>query len=89
MSRANKLMYRPVGAVLGIAAGALAGAVFKQVWKVASGQDDAPDAMDESRGWGEILAAAAIQGAIFGLVRAAVDRSGAVGVRRATGQWPS
>jgi predicted metal-dependent enzyme (double-stranded beta helix superfamily) len=89
VSRANKLMYRPVGAVLGIAAGALAGAVFKQVWKVASGQDDAPDAMDESRGWGEILAAAAIQGAIFGLVRAAVDRSGAVGVRRATGQWPS
>lgn len=89
MSRANKLMYRPVGTVLGIAAGALAGAVFKQVWKVASGQDDAPDAMDEHRGWGEILAAAAIQGAIFGLVRAAVDRSGAVGVRRVTGRWPS
>ncbi|HEX2774304.1 MAG TPA: DUF4235 domain-containing protein [Micromonosporaceae bacterium] len=81
-------MYRPVGTVLGIAAGALAGAVFKQVWKVASGQDDAPDAMDEFRGWGEILAAAAIQGAIFGLVRAAVDRSGAVGVRRVTGRWP-
>jgi predicted metal-dependent enzyme (double-stranded beta helix superfamily) len=84
----QKLMYRPVGAVLGIAAGALAGVLFKQVWKVASGQDDAPDAMDESRGWGEILAAAAIQGAIFAVVRAAVDRSGAVGVRRVTGRWP-
>lgn len=87
MSR-QKLMYRPVGAVLGIAAGALAGVMFKKVWKVASGQDDAPDAMDEARGWGEILTAAAIQGAIFAVVRAAVDRSGAVGVRRVTGRWP-
>jgi predicted metal-dependent enzyme (double-stranded beta helix superfamily) len=84
----QKLMYRPVGTVLGIAAGALAGVMFKKVWKVASGQDDAPDAMDQSRGWGEILAAAAIQGAIFAVVRAAVDRSGAVGVRRVTGRWP-
>jgi predicted metal-dependent enzyme (double-stranded beta helix superfamily) len=89
VTRRQKLMYRPVGAVLGIAAGALAGALFKQVWKAVAGDDDAPDAMDEHRGWGEILAAAAIQGAIFGLVRAAVDRSGAVGVRRLSGRWPA
>lgn len=90
MSRRNqKLLYRPVGIVLGIGAGALAGALFKQIWKIASGDDDAPDAMDEGRGWGEILAAAAIQGAIFAVVRAAVDRSGAVGVRRVTGRWPA
>jgi Protein of unknown function (DUF4235) len=75
--------------VLSVAAGALAGLVFKQVWKIASGDDDAPDAMDEERGWGEILAAAAIQGAIFAVVRAAVDRGGAAGVRRLTGRWPS
>ncbi|MFD0823500.1 DUF4235 domain-containing protein, partial [Micromonospora zhanjiangensis] len=43
---------------------------------------------DEDRGWGEILAAAALQGAIFAVVRAAVDRGGAVGVRRLTGRWP-
>jgi hypothetical protein len=87
--RRQKLAYRPVGMVLSVAAGALAGLVFKQVWKIASGDDDAPDAMDEERGWGEILAAAAIQGAIFAVVRAAVDRGGAAGVRRLTGRWPS
>lgn len=84
----NKVAYRPVGLLLGVGAGLLAGAVFKQVWRLAAGDDDAPDPVDEERGWGEVLAAAALQGAIFAVVRAAVDRGGAVGVRRMTGRWP-
>lgn len=85
----GKVAYRPVGLVLGIAAGALAGALFRQVWKMTGGDGDAPSPTDEQRGWGEILAAAALQGAIFGVVRAAVDRAGATGVRRLTGRWPA
>jgi len=84
----TKVALKPVNVALGFAAGAVAGLVFKQVWKFASGEDDAPDAGDENRGWGEILAAAAIQGAIFSVVRAAVQRGGAVGTRRLTGNWP-
>lgn len=84
----NKVTYRPVGLLLGMGAGLLAGALFKQAWKMAAGDDDAPDPVDEDRGWGEVLAAAALQGAIFAVVRAAVDRGGAVGVRRMTGSWP-
>ncbi|MFI5937193.1 DUF4235 domain-containing protein [Actinoplanes sp. NPDC051494] len=86
--RAQKIAYKPVGLLLGVAAGAIAGAVFKEVWKLTAGDDDAPDYSDEERGWGEILAAAAIQGAIFSVVRAAVQRGGAVGVRKVTGSWP-
>jgi hypothetical protein len=84
----NKIVYKPVGLLLGVAAGSLAGLVFKQVWKAAAGDDDAPNATDEDRGWGEILAAAAIQGLIFSVVKAAVDRGGAIGVRKLTGDWP-
>ncbi|MET8119738.1 DUF4235 domain-containing protein [Micromonospora sp. NPDC005189] len=84
----GKVAYRPVGVLLGIAAGTVAGAIFRQVWKVTAGDGEAPNAIDEDRGWGEILAAAALQGAIFAVVRAAVDRGGAVGVRRMTGSWP-
>ncbi|GAB2616060.1 membrane protein [Paractinoplanes abujensis] len=87
--KVSKLAYKPVGLLLGIGAGAVAGLVFKEVWKLTAGDDDAPNATDEDRGWGEILAAAALQGAIFALVKAAVDRGGAVGVRKMTGQWPS
>ena len=84
----QKVAYKPVGLLLGVGAGAIAGLVFKEVWKLTAGDDDAPDAGDEDRGWGEILAAAAIQGAIFAVVRAAVQRGGAVGVRKVTGSWP-
>jgi hypothetical protein len=87
--KVSKIAYRPVGLLLGIGAGAVAGFVFKEVWKLASGDDDAPNATDEDRGWSEILAAAALQGAIFALVKAVVDRGGAAGVRKLTGQWPT
>jgi hypothetical protein len=87
--KVNKLAYRPVGILLGVAAGSLAGIIFKQVWKITTHDDDAPNATDEDRGWGEILVAAALQGAIFAIVKAAVDRGGATGVRRLTGDWPA
>jgi len=84
----QKVAYKPVGLLLGIGAGAIAGFVFKEIWKFASGDDDAPNATDEDRSWGEILAAAALQGAIFATVKALVDRGGAAGVRKITGEWP-
>jgi len=86
--RVNKLAYKPVGLLAGALAGALAGLVFKQVWKLAAGDDDAPDATDEGRTWTEILVAAALQGAIFAVVKASIDRGGAQGIRALTGHWP-
>ena len=87
-NKLQKVAYKPVGLLLGIGAGAVAGFVFKEIWKFASGDDDAPNAIDEDRGWGEIIAAAALQGAIFATVKALVDRGGAAGVRKITGEWP-
>jgi Protein of unknown function (DUF4235) len=84
----SKLLYKPVGLILGATAGAVAGVLFKQAWRALSHEDDAPNATDEERGWTEILAAAALQGAIFAIVKAAFDRGGATGVRRLTGRWP-
>jgi predicted metal-dependent enzyme (double-stranded beta helix superfamily) len=85
---AVKLAYKPGGLLLGAGAGIVSGLIFKQVWKVVGHDDDAPNATDEDRGWGEIIIAAALQGAIFAVVKAAVDRAGAAGVRKATGRWP-
>ncbi|MEV0989579.1 DUF4235 domain-containing protein [Streptomyces sp. NPDC049949] len=86
--KASEIAYKPVGLVLGAISGMIAGAAFKQAWKIVEGEGDAPDATDEDRPWNQILLAAAIQGAIFSVVKAAVDRSGAVAVRRLTGTWP-
>ena len=71
-----------------LAGGLLAGAIFKQAWKLAAHEDDAPKATDARRGWGEVLTAAAIQGAIYALVKAAADRGAATGTRKLTGVWP-
>ncbi|MFD9359405.1 DUF4235 domain-containing protein [Streptomyces sp. NPDC060031] len=86
--RASKVAYKPVGLALGAVSGMIAGAAFKQVWKIVEGEGDAPDAMDEGRPWGQILIAAAVQGAIFAVVKASVERSGALATRRMTGTWP-
>jgi Protein of unknown function (DUF4235) len=83
-----KLIYKPVGMAAGILGGFLAGLIFKQIWKLAAGEEEAPEATDARRGWPEVLIAAALQGAIFAAVKAAVDRAAAVGTRRLTGIWP-
>jgi hypothetical protein len=83
------LAYQPIGFVLSWAGGALAGTAFRAAWKVIRHEDDAPDALDQDRRWGEILLAAAVQGAIFAVVRSAVDRAGARAIERSTGVWPA
>ncbi len=84
----EKVAFKPVGLLLGVGAGVVAGLIFRQVWKLASGDDDAPNATDEDRGWGEIIVAAALQGALFAVVKALVDRGSATGVKKITGTWP-
>lgn len=86
--KAAEIVYKPVGLALGLTGGLLAGAVFKRVWKVAGGQGEAPGPTDRDRGWVEILVAAALHGAVFSTVRAAVGRGGAVTMHRLTGTWP-
>lgn len=83
-----KLLYKPLGMVASVLGGILAGAIFKKVWKLTAGEDDAPQATDAHRGWAEVLLAAGLQGAIFALVKAAVDRGAATGVEKVTGVWP-
>jgi predicted metal-dependent enzyme (double-stranded beta helix superfamily) len=83
-----KLVYKPLGMLVSVLGGILAGAIFKKAWKIAAGEEEAPQATDAHRGWGEVLLAATLQGAIFAVVKAAVDRAAASGVRKATGVWP-
>ena len=85
---AARLAYRPVGLLAGIAAGAISGAIFKQIWRLVAHEDDAPDALQSEYSLGKVLLAASIQGAIFAAVKALVDRGGANGFRRLTGEWP-
>ena len=88
MVNAARLAYRPVGLLTGIAAGALSGLIFKQIWKRVARQDDAPDALQSEYTLARVVIAATLQGAIFAAVKALVDRLGAQGFQRLTGEWP-
>ena len=83
-----KLLYKPMSMLVSVLGGMLAAALFKKTWQIVAREDDAPEATDARRGWAEVLLAAAMQGVIFAVVRAAVDRGAAEGTRKLTGVWP-
>ncbi|MCW2632290.1 MAG: uncharacterized protein JWR88_1252 [Pseudonocardia sp.] len=79
------ILYKPIGMIFSVLGGVLASVVFAQLWKRISGEDEAPEATSDEYGTREVLTAAALQGAVFGLVKAAVDRAGMKGVRKLVG----
>jgi hypothetical protein len=81
------LIYKPFGIVLGVIAALLGKRVFNFTWTKIDDQDP-PKATTEQTTWGRLLAASAIQGVIFKVVRVVVDRYGAIGWRYLTGNWP-
>jgi hypothetical protein len=83
-----KVLYKPFGLIFSILGGIIAGAIFKRIWGAAADEEEAPKATDATKGWGEIVVAAAAQGAIFGGVKALIDRAGATGFAHLTGAWP-
>jgi hypothetical protein len=84
----KKLLYRLMSLGLSVVSGMVAGALFKGMWKLIAREEDAPDATDMQRSWKEVLPAAALQGAIFATVKAAVERGAAQGGRKVAGPSP-
>ena len=89
MSRASKVLYQPLSLAVSMLGGLLAGAVFTKVWRLVNSSDDPPpDPDDLSKSTASILAAAALQGLVFGIVRAGVNRASAKGYRALTNEKP-
>ena len=82
LSTFGKMAYKPFGLVFGLLGGLVAGKVFGLVWKRLSGEDETPQPLSDEYSTREVLLAAAVQGAIFGLIKTAIDRYGMKGVRR-------
>ncbi|QNG20226.1 DUF4235 domain-containing protein [Rhodococcus triatomae] len=89
MSVVSKALYKPLSIGTSVIGGLAAGAVFNQIWKRISSEPGKPEPQDLQRSTSEVLIAAALQGLVFGLVRAAVDRAGARGYEAMTHSDPN
>ena len=87
LSIMGKLFYKVIAAGVGVLGGMAATAIFHRIWRVAA-DEEVPSATDARRSWPEILIVAAIDGAIFSVVKAVLDRGTATAARELTGTWP-
>jgi hypothetical protein len=81
-------LYKPIGLFVSVLGGLIEGALFKRPWRAGANESDAPEAKDHERSCREVIAAAAMQGAVFGGVKALIGRAGATGFVRLTGARP-
>jgi hypothetical protein len=83
----SKLFFAPFSIVGGLIAGFVGKKLFEQVWGLVDSEEP-PDGSVRRTTWAKLLAATAIEGAIFRATRAAVDRGTRASFFRLTGSWP-
>jgi hypothetical protein len=81
------LIYKPFAVIIGVIGGIIGRKVFETVWSKLD-DEEPPGALTEETTWGKLLAAAALEGMIFRVVRYVIEREGAMGFRYFTGIWP-
>lgn len=82
-----KILFTPISITAGLLAGFVGKKVFEQIWGVIDDREP-PEAEHRYASWGKVLAAAALQGAIFRGTRALVDRGTRNAFQSVTGTWP-
>ena len=82
-----KFIFAPISIVLGFVAGMLGKKAFEQVWGLID-EEEPPQPKHREIRWPKMIAALALEGAIFRLVKGVADH----GLRRSfagvTGSWP-
>jgi hypothetical protein len=82
-----KLLFIPVSVTAGLVSGFLAKKLFQQVWGVVD-DEEPPKPEHRQVPFAKVVAAAALEGAIFKGTRAAIDHKAREAFASATGTWP-
>jgi hypothetical protein len=84
---AVKFVFMPVSIGIGLLAGMISRKIFEKLWGLVD-EEDPPDAQHRDVPYIKLIAALLVEGAIFRLVRGAVDHGSRHGFARMTGTWP-
>jgi hypothetical protein len=82
-----KLIFTPIGIVLGLIAGVVAKKLFERVWGLID-EEEPPSPEHREFSWPKLVAALALEGAIFRLVKGLADHGSRTTFAKATGFWP-
>ncbi|HZA88916.1 MAG TPA: DUF4235 domain-containing protein [Solirubrobacterales bacterium] len=83
----SKILFIPVGIAGGLVAGGISKKLFDLLWSRVS-KEEAPEPEHREVSWPQLVAALALQGAIFRVSRGVVERWSRIGYYRLTGSWP-
>jgi hypothetical protein len=82
-----KILFIPVSITGGLISGFVAKKVFEQVWGLID-DEEPPEPEHRRASFPKIVAAAAIEGAVFKATRAAIDHKARHAFANTTGTWP-
>jgi Protein of unknown function (DUF4235) len=82
-----KLLFAPLGIGAGLLAGLAAQKAFERVWGLID-DEEAPEPDHRQISLAKLIAALALEGAIFRLVKGLTDRGVRSGFAAVTGRWP-
>ena len=82
-----KVIFTPISIVIGLIAGIAGRKIFEQVWGLID-EEEPPRPEHREFSWPKLIAALAVEGAIFRLVKGLVDHGTRTTFARATGAWP-
>ena len=83
----SKILFLPFSLVGGFLAGKIATIAFERLWRLVDDRDS-PDSDQPGVKWPKLIAALALEGAIFRAVRGISDRASRELFSRLTGSWP-
>lgn len=82
-----KLLFLPFSIVGGLIAGFVSKKLFEQVWGLVD-KEEPPEAKHREISIAKMVAALALEGAIFRAVRGLADHGSRRGFAKVTGSWP-
>jgi hypothetical protein len=83
----GRIIFVPIGLVAGMIAGQISKKLFDFIWSRIS-DEEAPEPEHRDVSLPQLLAALAVEGAIFRLAKGLVDRGARTSYMRLTGSWP-
>jgi hypothetical protein len=82
-----KFLFMPISIAAGLLAGLLGKKIFERLWSLVD-DEEPPSPEHREFSWPKLIAALAVEGAIFRLVKGLTDHGARLAFAKGTGSWP-